>query len=220
MKHATPFRAAALAAGLILAGCTQQHTADTSIPTPSLSAQQASSAASSVDPMPTTTSHSAPDGTPIPGGKAAWLPSLPDPRTVDSTDANQVLRASVITTLTWDTTIDKTSAYADQRGAIYATTSQQKAQNSYNPDTAKGQGDFIEAATHRAYTSVTVTSITTEGEDPDQGGNIRRIVAYQVTTQPRDGTRASTTSGRAWVTLTHESSRLAVDTALYRSDQQ
>ncbi|MFT8395945.1 hypothetical protein [Propionibacterium sp.] len=219
MKHATLLLAAALAAGLVLAGCTQQHPAATSTPTPSPSTQQASPAPSSTAPIPATTSHAAPDGTAIPGGKATWLPSLPDPRTVDRTEAGQVLRASVITTLTWDTTVDKTSAYADQRAAIYATQAQRSAQDRYDPDTAKGQGTFIEAAGHRAYTTVTVTGITTEGEDPDQGGNIRRIVAYQVTTQPRDGTRASTTSGHAWVTLTHESGRLAVDTALYRSDQ-
>lgn len=174
----------------------------------------------SIIPIPAHLAHTAPDGTPIPGGKATWLPNLPDPRQVDRTDMADVLDAVVITNLTWDTTVDKTTAYANQRAAIYATAAQQRQQASYDPDLAKAQSTFIAASAHQGYTHVTVTGITQEGEDSDQGDAVRRIVAYQVTTQPRDQTQPILISGHAWITLTQDKGRFSVDTGLYRTDQQ
>lgn len=47
-----------------------------------------------------------------------------------------------------------------------------------DPDTAKGQAQFTQAAQHDSYTTVTIREIVEEGLDPDQDGDVHRIVHY------------------------------------------
>lgn len=127
-------RAAALVIGTItlaaITGCAHTTADDTPEPTP------AQTSATSTPATTSPTIGQAPDGTPIPGGKPTWLTNLPDPSTVDRTDPEAVIRAYVATAATWDTTVDKTSAYATQRAAIYLTDALRQAAADYDPDTA------------------------------------------------------------------------------------
>ncbi|MBW3069616.1 hypothetical protein GZ998_08890 [Actinomyces sp. 594] len=194
-------RTALLAAGTAMAVAACGHTAADS----SASEQPTSAAAT-----PSITPGYAPDGTPIPSRKPTWLDGLPDPATIDRTDPEAVITAYVITAETWDTTIDKTSAYASQRAAIYRTTALRAAAEDYDPDTAKAQGAFLAAAKHDSYTTVTIREIVKEGLDPDQDGDYRRIVHYLITTTPRDGSTTSSEAWDAWVTTTREDGQWAI----------
>lgn len=202
-------RAAALVIGTItlaaVTGCAHGPADDTPESTP------AQTSATSTPATPSPTIGQAPDGTPIPGGKPTWLTSLPDPATVDRTDPEAVIRAYVTTAATWDTTVDKTSAYATQRAAIYLTDALRQAATDYDPDTANGQAQFTQAAQHDSYTTVTIRKITEEGLDPDQDGDVHRIVHYLVKTTPRDGSNApDDVAWDAWVTATHENDQWAI----------
>lgn len=200
--------AAVLAVGAIalgmLAGCARSHddaTSDAARDTARPSATP-STAGPSVG--------VAADGTAIPGGKPTWLDELPDPSGVDRTDPEAVMRAYVITAFTWDTRVDATSAYATQRAAIYLTAALRQAAADYDPDAAKGQAEFTQAAQHDAYTTVSVRSVVEEGLDPDTDGDVRRIVHFLVTTTPRDGTSTATVAEDAWVTVTQENGQWAI----------
>lgn len=200
-------RAAALVIGTItlaaITGCA--HTTANDTPAP----DQTSATSTPATTSPTI--GQAPDGTPIPGGKPTWLTNLPDPSTVDRTDPEAVIRAYVATAATWDTTVDKTSAYATQRAAIYLTDALRQAAAGYDPDTAKGQAQFTQAAQHDSYTTVTIREIVEEGLDPDQDGDVHRIVHYLVKTTPRDGSDApDDVAWDAWVTATQENGEWAI----------
>lgn len=202
-------RAAALVIGTItlaaITGCAHTTADDTPEPTP------AQTSATSTPATTSPTIGQAPDGTPIPGGKPTWLTNLPDPSTVDRTDPEAVIRAYVATAATWDTTVDKTSAYATQRAAIYLTDALRQAAADYDPDTAKGQAQFTQAAQHDSYTTVTIRQIVEEGLDPDQDGDVHRIVHYLVKTTPRDGSDApDDVAWDAWVTATQENGEWAI----------
>lgn len=186
-------------------GCA--HTTADDIPATASSTTSSTSASAASSP----TIGQAPDGTPIPGGKPTWLTSLPDPAMVDRTDPEDVIRAYVVTSVTWDTTVDKTSAYATQRAAIYLTDALRQAATDYDPDTAKGQAQFTQAAQHDSYTTVTIREIVKEGLDPDQDGDVHRIVHYLVKTTPRDGSNApDDVACDAWVTATQEDGQWAI----------
>ena len=130
---------------------------------------------------------------------------------IDRTDPEAVIRAYVATAATWDTTVDKTSAYATQRAAIYLTDALRQAAADYDPDTAKGQAQFTQAAQHDSYTTVTIREIVEEGLDPDQDGDVHRIVHYLVKTTPRDGSDApDDVAWDAWVTATQENGQWAI----------
>lgn len=149
--------------------------------------------------------------TPIPSASPTWLSALPSPSSVDRSDAEAVMRAYVITAETWDTMVDKTSAYATQRASVYLTAALREAAAQYDPDTAKGQAQFIEAAQTRSYTTVTIRSVVKEGLDADEDGNARRIVHYLVKTTPRDNSTAtSIVAWDAWVTATQEDGQWAI----------
>lgn len=200
-------RAAALVIGTItlaaITGCA--HTTANDTPAP----DQTSATSTPATTSPTI--GQAPDGTPIPGGKPTWLTSLPNPSTVDRTDPEAVIRAYVATAATWDTTVDKTSAYATQRAAIYLTDALRQAAAGYDPDTAKGQAQFTQAAQHDSYTTVTIREIVEEGLDPDQDGDVHRIVHYLVKTTPRDGSDApDDVAWDAWVTATQQNGQWAI----------
>lgn len=200
-------RAAALVIGTItlaaITGCA--HTTANDTPAP----DQTSATSTPATTSPTI--GQAPDGTPIPGGKPTWLTSLPNPSTVDRTDPEAVIRAYVATAATWDTTVDRTSAYATQRAAIYLTDALRQAAAGYDPDTAKGQAQFTQAAQHDSYTTVTIREIVEEGLDPDQDGDVHRIVHYLVKTTPRDGSDApDDVAWDAWVTATQENGQWAI----------
>lgn len=200
-------RAAALVIGTItlaaITGCA--HTTANDTPAP----DQTSATSTPATTSPTI--GQAPDGTPIPGGKPTWLTSLPNPSTVDRTDPEAVIRAYVATAATWDTTVDRTSAYATQRAAIYLTDALHQAAADYDPDTAKGQAQFTQAAQHDSYTTVTIREIVEEGLDPDQDGDVHRIVHYLVKTTPRDGSDApDDVAWDAWVTATQENGQWAI----------
>lgn len=152
----------------------------------------------------------APDGTPIPGGKPIWIDGLPDPSGVDRTDPEAVISAYVTTAATWDTTLDKTSAYATQRAAIYLTAALRAAAARYDPDTATGQAEFTQAAQHDASSAVTIRDIAEEGLDVDQDGEVHRIVHTLVTITPRDGTAPSVVVSDVWVTATKENGQWAI----------
>lgn len=189
----------------VATGCA--HTTADDIPAPVTDQTSATSASTASSP----TIGQAPDGTPIPGGKPTWLAGLPDPGTVDRTDPEAVIRAYVATAATWDTTVDKTSAYATQRAAIYLTGALRQAADDYNPDTAKGQAQFTQAAQHDSYTTVTIRATVEEGLDPDQDGDVHRIVHYLVKTTPRDGSDApGDVAWDAWVTATQENGQWAI----------
>ncbi|WP_139738731.1 hypothetical protein [Actinomyces wuliandei] len=162
-------------------------------------------------PPPTPAPGYAPDGTQVPGGKPTWLATLPDPADVDRKDPEAVIRAYVTTAGSWDTTVDRTSAYATQRAAIYQTAALREAAADYDPDTAKAQGEFIEAAQYEAYTTVTIRDVTEEGVAPDQDGDYRRIVHYLVRTTPRQASvPTSMTVWDAWVSATQEDGQWAI----------
>lgn len=202
-------RAAALVIGTItlaaVTGCAHTTADDTPESTP------AQTSATSMPATTSPTSGQAPDGTPIPGGKPLWLADLPDPSTVDRTDPEAVIRAYVATAATWDTTVDKTSAYATQRAAIYLTDALRQAAAANDPDTAKGQAQFTQAAQHDSYTTVTIRQIVEEGLDPDQDGDVHRIVHYLVKTTTRDGSDApDDVAWDAWVTATQENGQWAI----------
>lgn len=155
----------------------------------------------------------APDGSHIPSGKPTWLVGLPDPGQVDRSSAEAVMRAYVITAFTWDTSVDKTSAYAEQRAALYLDADQLAAADAYDPDIAKGQEAFTTAAAHGSYTTVTIRSVTAEGLDADQDGTVHRIIHYLVRTIPRDGSAAPDTQvWDAWVTATQQRKQWTIAT--------
>lgn len=199
MKRRILRSAVLLTVSMVLsAGCARTPTAITAPPA-------AEDEPTSLQSTPAIPAGHAPDGTPIPGGKPTWLAGLHDPSTVDDSDPEAVMRAYVITAETWDTTVDRTSAYSTQRAAIYLTNAARQAAANYDPDMAKGQGQFLQAAQHNAYTTVVIRTIVKEGLDPDQGGDVHRIVHYLVRTTPRDGSSAPAEVARdAWVTAQQE----------------
>ena len=196
----------------VLAGCSNTTPGDAS---PSAQGPAPGTASSS----PTPLVGQAPDGTPIPGGKPTWLDSLPNPASVDRNDPEAVMSAYITTVYTWDSRVDRTSAYAAQRAAIYQTEEHREALEEWDPDSVTGQDDFIEAAKHDAYTTVTIRDIIKEGLDPDSDGDVHRIVHYLVTTTRRDGTGTHTESWDAWVTVTQQDDQWVVETVNTRPSQ-
>lgn len=203
--------ATGLLAASLLAGC-----ATTTAPSAPGSASPVAASTSTGLPV-----GQAPDGSHIPSGKPTWLVDLPDPGQVDRSNPEAVMRAYVITAFTWDTTTDKTSAYAAQRAAIYLDAAQQAAADAYDPDIAKGQESFTTAAAHDCYTTVTIRSITAEGLDTGQdGSSVRRIVHYLVRTLPRDGSAAPDTQAwDAWVTATPQRNQWTIATMQTQTSQ-
>lgn len=212
----TRVAAALLLAGL--AGCSHPPTPSAG-PATTAPAATRSTAPSSTDSVVTIPAAVSPAAIVVPGGKASWLAGLPDLRTTDWSDPDQVMQDFTVASLTWDTTTDKTSAYADQRASLWATASQQAAQARYDADTAVGQSDFLAAAAHQAHTTTTILAVTSEGQDPTAGGAVRRIVRYRVATIPRDTATTTTSTGRAWLTVIRENGQWRVQTALIRADQ-
>lgn len=189
----------------VLAGCSSTTSGDAS---PSVQGSGPGTASSS----PTPLVGRAPDGTPIPGGKPTWLDSLPNPASVDRSDPEAVMSAYITTAYTWDSRVDPTGAYAAQRAAIYQTEERREALEEWDPDTVTGQDDFVEAAKHDAYTTVTIRDVIKEGLDPDSDGDVHRIVHYLLTTTRRDGTGTHTEPWDAWVTVTQEDDQWVVAT--------
>lgn len=212
----TRVAAALLLAGL--AGCSHPA-APPAGPATTAPAATRSTASSFTDPAATIPASVSPAAIVVPGGKASWLAGLPDPRTTDWANPEQVMQDFTVASLTWDTTTDKTSAYADQRASLWATAAQQVAQARYDADSATGQSDFLAAAAHQAHTTTTILTITSEGQDPSAGGAVRRIVRYRVAIIPRDNATATTRTGRAWLTVISEHGQWRVQTSLIRADQ-
>lgn len=226
-RHIAIALTAAIACGLT--GCSHQAAspaAETSEEVSTVAATPTQSGTGTATPGPAPTSSqstgeawstpatTAPDGTVIPGGKVTWLADLPDPRDIDRSDPDAVIRAYIITANTWDTTVDLTTAYATQRATIYQPGDLREAAEIYDVDTAKAQALFIAAAEHDSYTTVNVREVITEGLDPDQEGTMRRIVHFIVNTIPRDESDAPDPDVyNAWLTLTQEDGNWYVTTA-------
>lgn len=201
--------AAALAAGVLIG-----RTTTPTPPAPAPVATGLGAVATATTPAPTApaqdpagTSGQCPGGTPAPGGACLrpptvqWLPSLPDPTTIDRTDADAVATAHTITKQTWDASTDTTTAYAAIRASVYETPAL-AATHTPDPDNEKGQTDFLPLIPHRARTTTTIIRTTTEGRDPNPlrpDGTWQRAITWQRTYS--DGSHPPVT-GTSFVTLT------------------
>lgn len=123
--------------------------------------------------------------------KVAWLnPSVlsVNPSTLDWTDPDTVANAYITTLDTWDTQIDASTAYAIHRAAIF-TTAGRTSPDTSDPDTARGQSDFIRADAGDGYSTVSVDALTSEGgpsPNPRQDdGSWHRIATYTRTVRTR-----------------------------------
>lgn len=216
-EHAPALAAAALAAALaaaaLAAGVLIGRTTAPAPPAPAPVATGLGAAATATTTPaataqdPAGTSGQCPGGTPAPGGACLrpptvqWLPSLPDPTTIDRTDADAVATAHTITRQTWDASADTTTAYAAIRASVYETPAL-AATHTPDPDNEKGQTDFLPLIPHRAHTTATIIRTTTEGRDPNPlrpDGTWQRAITWQRTYS--DDSHPPVT-GTTFVTLT------------------
>lgn len=146
----------------------------------------------------------APDGTCLHPATVQWPADLlPNPRDIDRTDPDAVCAAYVITHDTWDASIDVTTAYASIRASVYETPDLQS-HHTPNPDTEKGQGDFLPLVPGQSHTSVTIDSLTTEGMNPAPDripGTWLRIATY---TRTYADNSHEPTRGNVFLTLTQQ----------------
>lgn len=186
-------------------------------PTPQHAASDPSSSHTAQStPMPSTTCLN-PDHSLAPGdyciypGKVMWLSSsvlAVDPATLEWTDPDTVASAYVITMGTWDSQVDASTAYAIHRAAIFTTVGRTSPDMS-DPDTARGQGEFISAAAGDGYATVSIDALTTEGgptPNPRQNdGSWHRLVTHTRTVHTRNPNAViSQKTGTTRLTLTRE----------------
>ena len=168
--------------------------------------------------IPTTTCLN-PDHSLAPGNhciypaKVKWLNSsvlAVNPPTLDWTDPDTIASAYITTLGTWDTQVDASTAYATHRAAIFTTTGRTSPDTS-DPDTARGQAEFTNAAAGDGYTTISIDALTTEGgpsPNPHQAdGSWHRLVTHTRTVRTRNPNAVvSQRTGTTRLTLTREPS--------------
>lgn len=174
-----------------LAACgQQQQTAPpiSSVSTPAISSQG-----------PVATGNKAPDGSAIPGD-VQWLSDLPDPRTIDRTQASAVARAYEITLHSWDTATDRDSNAGYMRSSIYGDATYQNAIASQAHRPATGDAIFVNARPHRSYATAAIRHAGSDGVSADANSS-SITVAWRQTIIPRDKSGNDTRDGVDYVQL-------------------
>jgi hypothetical protein len=208
MKHITATRIAFITALILtVSGCGLGQDADSGV-----------SAKPSAHALHTPMATTAP--APVPGGKAQWLSILPDPAATKWDDSTDVAKKYTMVLHTWDSTIDRTDAYAGQRAAVWGTVQLQEIQGEYNPDQAKGQAYFNDETLHRTWTSATIVSTGRDGV-PDGSNRDAITVNWKMTPHRRDATKTSDVTGTDDVLLYRNvSGRWQVQSSSTRQDVQ
>ncbi|TCI96370.1 hypothetical protein [Aeromicrobium sp. IC_218] len=135
-----------------------------------------------------------------PGGPGQPRGPLPDPKTVDETDAGEVADAAAVAAFVVDTRTDHSPADGLRRAAPWLTTDYARAVA--QPMPGDGGADWIELAAADGYTSVTVTP-----SDEVEGGKSTgsQVVLTRVATVQRhdaQGKQLSTEQLGVFITLT------------------